>query len=101
MAERVPAYPFPEPESQTSLGGVKPQSDSANVSVPADLYKALSCGTERTFRSAKSATRTAFTRMKDVLLRLVEEHPIHLVVSVAVAAFITGAGLRIWRSRHE
>ena len=104
MAERVSAYPFPEPESYPRprpVDDVEPEIDFGIGSVPMSLYEQLSFRAGRTFRSAESATQTAITRMKAVMVRVVEERPIHLVVGVAISAFIAGAGLRIWGSRHE
>jgi hypothetical protein len=102
MAERVSAYPFPEPESYPHpVVDVEPEIDFGIASVPIRLYAQLSFRAGRTFRDVKRATQTALTRVKNVTVRMVEERPIHLVVGVAIATFIAGAGLRIWRSRHE
>jgi hypothetical protein len=101
MAERVSAYPFPEPESYPRPADVETEIDFGIALVPMSLYEQLPFRAGRTFRSAESAKQTAITRMKAVIVRVVEERPIHLVVGVALAAFIAGAGLRIWGSSHE
>lgn len=101
MAERTPAYSFPEPESDLRPVVVESESNFGIASASMSPYEQLSFRVGRTFRGAKSATRTASTRMKEATIGMVEEHPIHFVVGVTIAAFIAGAGLRIWRSRHE
>ena len=102
MAERIPAYPSLEPESSRGpVVDVGPEIDVVIASVPPGLYEQLPFRSGRMFRGAKNATQTAAARIKEVVLRMMEERPIHLVVGVAVAAFIAGAGLRIWRSRRE
>ncbi|HXW15276.1 MAG TPA: hypothetical protein VEN79_12275 [Terriglobia bacterium] len=56
--------------------------------------------------SAKVTEVRSQARMKYYRVRLrgnqvVREYPLHLVFAAGVAGFLAGAGLRMWRSKHE
>jgi hypothetical protein len=96
MAEPTPAYPSSEPmPASTTLSVV------AEVQPTPTFYDQLCFQAGRTFHGVKGTAEQAFTRIKEVSGRVVEERPIQVVVGVAIGAFLAGAGLRIWRSYHD
>ena len=95
MAEPTPAYPISEPNPPGPMLTVVAAESRPSV------YDQICFRAGRTFQGVKHSAEEAFSRTKRLSARMVEDRPIHLVVGVAVGAFLAGAGLRIWRSYHE
>jgi hypothetical protein len=56
---------------------------------------------ERSWKQAQSVVSQAFSRAGSRVRHVKRERPLHVMAGVAVAAFMLGAAIRIWRSRHE
>lgn len=65
------------------------------------LVTGLRSGFERSFRQTSDAIHSTWIRSRNKFRYLSEERPLQLVTTVALAAFIAGAALRIWRSRYD
>jgi hypothetical protein len=58
----------------------------------------------RSGRGYEAARKTLLDAIADARRKLryvADEKPLHLVLGVAVAAFLAGVGLRLWRSHYE
>ena len=100
MAEPIPVYPQvgPRPEAAVDIGHYsRPTSKSA----PASILDGAFFQAGRSLRQVRNKSLTALSGMKRTATYVAEERPIHSVLGVAIAAFVVGSGLRIWRSRHE
>lgn len=49
----------------------------------------------------ESKMRKAGSRLKQAVTLQSSEHPLQVVLGVAVVAFAVGIGLRLWRVRHD
>jgi hypothetical protein len=58
-------------------------------------------GFERSYREVSGAILGTWKSSRRKFRHISQEHPLRLVIGVAVAAFITGAAVRIWRSNHD
>lgn len=65
------------------------------------LARHLRSGFEGSYREVSGAILATWNRSRRKFHHISQEHPLRLVIGVAVAAFITGAALRIWRSNHD
>jgi hypothetical protein len=65
------------------------------------LVVRLRSGLERSYREVSRAMVDTWDRSRRNFRYISQEHPLRIVVGVALAAFITGAALRIWRSNHD
>jgi hypothetical protein len=62
----------------------------------------LGCGIVlRSWDSTQRAISGATLRAGNKIRQLRRERPLEIIASVAVASFLLGAALRVWRSRHE
>jgi hypothetical protein len=100
MAEPIPVYPQAEasPEAGIDIG---PYPSSSSKSEPVSFFNRTFFQAGRSLRQVRNAALSALTGIKRTAIYVAEERPIHLVVGVAVAAFVAGSGLRIRRSHHE
>jgi len=58
----------------------------------------------RSGRGYEAARKTLLEAIGDARRKLrymADQKPLHLVLGVAVAAFLAGVGLRLWRSHYE
>jgi hypothetical protein len=85
----MPAERAPEPET-TSI-------DQA----ARKLGLHLRSGFEHSYRRVSGAITGTWNRSRRQFRHVSREHPLRLVMGVALAAFIAGAALRIWRSNHD
>jgi hypothetical protein len=65
------------------------------------LVVRLRSGFERSYREVSGAMVGTWDRSRRNFRYISQEHPLRIVVGVALAAFITGAAFRIWRSNHD
>jgi hypothetical protein len=100
MAEPIPVYPLvkSKPEAAVDVGHY---TSSTSNSEPVSIFDRTFFQAGRSLRQVRNTAMSALTRIKRTAIYVAEEYPIHLVVGVAVAAFVAGSGLRIWRSHHE
>jgi hypothetical protein len=56
---------------------------------------------QHSYREIHRAALRAFSRTSRDVRRLANERPMQLVLGVAIASFLAGAALRIWRSNHD
>jgi hypothetical protein len=100
MAERIPVYPQVESRPEGAIDIGHHTSSTAN-SGPVSFFDQTFFQAGRSLHQLRNAALTALSGIKRTAIYVAEERPIHLVVGVAVAAFVAGSGLRIWRSHHE
>ena len=86
----MPAEPSPEQPQTTSI------EEAAKK-----LAERLRTGFDRSYHRVSGAIEGTWHRSRRQFRTISEEHPLQLVLGVAVAAFIAGAALRIWRSNHD
>ena len=55
----------------------------------------------RSWDSAQRAISGATLRAGNKIRQLRRERPLEIIAGIAVASFLLGAALRVWRSRHE
>jgi hypothetical protein len=98
------AEPVPRPRP---LEAVRPhQADAREISTY-NLYAGV--GTvdqirsrvQRSYREIHQAALRAFSRTRRDVRRLANDRPMQLILGVAIASFLAGAALRIWRSNHD
>ena len=58
-------------------------------------------GSERVYQAARKTLLDAIAGARRNLRHMADEKPMHLVIGVAIAAFLAGVGLRLWRSHYE
>ena len=100
MAERIPVYPQVESGPEAAIDIAHHTSSTSN-SGPVSFFDRTFFQGGRPLRQLRSTAVGALSGIKRTAIYVAEEYPIHLVVGVAVAAFVAGSGLRIWRSHHE
>src|SRR5262249_22192469 len=86
----VPAEPPPEPPQTTSF------EEAAKK-----LAARLRSGYESSYRKVSGTVLDRWDQSRRQFRYIAQEHPLRLVLGVAVAAFIAGAALHIWRSNHD
>ena len=91
-----PREPVPWPESPKI---VEPANSSASEKVE-QVYEEVRSTISESYRSTQRAVSQAFHRGKRNAQYLMRERPLHVIAGVAVAAFLTGAALRVWRSNY-
>ena len=103
--------PWPKPAESVPL---QIQEDSPDITggttrrTMDDLEEKLLSGAERSVETIqrgyvevqRAASRT-LSRANRKIRYLADERPLQIVAGIAVAAFLTGAALRIWRSNHD
>jgi len=57
--------------------------------------------TERVYEAARKRLLDTIARARRNLRYAAEEKPIQLVMGVAIASFLAGVGLRLWRRHYE
>jgi len=75
--------------------------ETSRTSPTEKLAVGLRSGFERSYREVSRAMVDTWERSRRNFRYISQEHPLRIVVGVALAAFITGAALRIWRSNHD
>jgi hypothetical protein len=55
---------------------------------------------ERVYENARKTLLDTIARARRNLRYLADEKPMQLVIGIAIASFLTGVGLRLWRSHH-
>ncbi len=83
------AEPLPELPEITSYGGGE------------ELLVRVRSGWEDSYEAVSGAIARTWDRSRAKFRYVREERPLQLVVGVAVAAFVTGVALRIWRTTHD
>ena len=111
MAEPVSALPNSPPNSTIktqSVPGpkiVKPLPELPKTPVASSEAEKLvvryRTNLEHSYHKVSGAILNTWDRSRRKFHYLSQERPLHLLLGVAVAAFITGAALRIWRSNHD
>ena len=86
----MPAEPLAEQPQTTSI-------DRAARKVALRLRSNF----DRSYQKVSSAIVDTWDQSRRQFRTVSQEHPLRLVLGVAVAAFIAGAALRIWRSNHD
>jgi hypothetical protein len=66
-----------------------------------DINEQFRSTLQRSYSELQSTLSHLFLRVRSRFRFMVEERPMRVVTGVAIAAFVTGAALRIWRSNHE
>lgn len=56
---------------------------------------------ERVYEKARKTVLDTIARARRNLRYMADEKPMPLVLGIAVASFLTGVGLRLWRSRYD
>jgi hypothetical protein len=95
----VKAQPVPWPKSREPHPEL-PEFNRADRTAE-KLVLQLRSGLERSYREVSGAILSTWNRSRRKFDHISQEHPLRLVIGVAVAAFITGTALRIWRSHHD
>jgi hypothetical protein len=106
--EPVPWPNAVQPEPREVQLGSQDIAGSIEPSTADDIKKKLRSGAEhsveiiqRGYEEVQHAASRAVSRANRKLRYLADERPVQIVVGIAVAAFLTGAALRIWRSNHD
>ena len=112
MAEPISPLPAPTPKAQPVPGPrpletVPPHQPVSREISTYNLYAGV--GTvdqirsrlQRSYREIHQAALRAFSRTSRDVHRFANERPMQLVLGVAIASFLAGAALRIWRSNHD
>jgi hypothetical protein len=86
----VPAEPLPEPPQTMSLEQAAKK-----------LAARLRSGYESSYRKVSGTVADGWAHSRRQFRYITQEQPLRLVMGVAVAGFIAGAALRIWRSNHD
>jgi hypothetical protein len=90
---------IPQPLAREPLPELR---ESSSTHKPTEkLVVRLRSGVERSYREVSGAMVDTWDRSRRNFRYISQEHPLRIVVGVALAAFITGAALRIWRSNHD
>jgi hypothetical protein len=111
MAEPISALPDPSLESPRSepvpwpkpvdpLAGSPEISGSNSQTAVSDYPERFRQGFEHAYAELRSTASEMLERSRRRFQYMAQERPMQIVIGVAVAAFITGAALRIWRSNH-
>ncbi len=112
MAE--PVFPLP-PRSEPVLrpkagpGPVPVRTVPGTPAISAASVRPRAVDTNEQFRSRlehsyaelQSTMSQLFMRVRSRFRFMVDERPMQVVAGVAIAAFVAGATLRIWRSNHD
>ena len=61
----------------------------------------VSSAGERAYEAARKAVLDTIARARRNFRYMADEKPMQLVMGVAIAAFLAGVGLRLWRSHYE
>ena len=84
--------------------GVRPEIEHPRPTLirrTGDTSARVRTATERVYAAARKSLLDAVARARRNLRYMADEKPVHLVMGVAIAAFLAGAGLRLWRSHYE
>ncbi len=102
MADPIPVYPQVEskPEAGSQVMAFSPYTGSSSEN-GRSFFDRASSQAGRSLQHVRDTALTALDGINRAATHMAEERPIHLVVGVAIAAFVAGSGLRIWRSHHE
>jgi hypothetical protein len=111
MAEPLPAFPKATSTNKAVKARVvplpmhlerSPEPETTSIDQAArELGVRLRSGFERSYRRVSGAIVGTWDQSRRRFRHISHEHPLRLVMGVAVAAFIAGAALRIWRSNHD
>ena len=102
MAEPNAIYPDPELSAESAARVVVLHAADPGITTGhADVLDKTIFRAGRWFRWARRTTESACVGIKRAAIYVAEERPVHLVAGVAIAAFVAGSGLRIWRTYHE
>ena len=106
MAEPLPASPIAPVTRQKSDPISWPEKVTLHAVPPARPQRTspdydLKRGVQRSWAATQNATSRIARNLSSKLRRLRREHPLQVIAGFAVAGFLAGVGLRIWRSRHE
>ena len=106
MAERVSALPQPPLNDEPIPWPHKAETaDAVAQEKSGDQGKFSLDDISRRARSAWQRVQDTgdhfIARSRNRMHRLSQEHPLRVVMGVAVACLLAGAALRIWRSNHE
>ena len=56
---------------------------------------------ERAYENARKSLLDTINRARRNLRYMADEKPVQLILGVAIASFLVGVGLRLWRSHYE
>jgi hypothetical protein len=106
MAEPVSALPPPPLKDEPIPWPQKTGTKSIAVQEPTDnqeepVLDRLSREARSALERVQDAKDRLVTRSKRRMHRLSQQHPMRVVMGVAIACLLAGAALRIWRSSHE
>ena len=110
MAEPISAFPETTPPDlaakreavpwPTTLDPAEEPVKGLLVAQQGSFFERFGPEFEQYYRKVQDSLEDAWDRSRRRLRYISNEHPVKVVVGVAIASFITGAALRIWRN-HE
>jgi hypothetical protein len=103
MAEPTPIYPDAEPtlEPTSRVVVIDHNAEKGFKSGYARSFDRTIVHAGRSLRQVRDTAQNAFLGVKRAAVSVAQERPLQLVFGVAIAAFVAGSALRIWRSHHE
>ena len=110
MAEPVSALPEANPQTTGKTEPVpwpyvaepEPRATASPSVVPGEGFsQRVRHELERSYQKTADVISNAMDRSRRQLRYVSQERPLQLVIGIAVAAFLTGAALRIWRSNRD
>jgi len=66
-----------------------------------DTSAAVRSARERAYENARKSLLDTLDRARRNFHYLADKKPVQLVMGVAIASFLVGVGLRLWRSHYE
>jgi hypothetical protein len=112
MAEPISPLPASTPKTESvprprSLESVPPRQQGSREISTYNLYAGVGTVDQirsrlrRSYGEIQQAVWQAISQANRKFRRLANERPMQLVLGVAIASFVAGAALRIWRSNHD
>jgi len=99
-----PAEPIPWPDQTQHIGFSPEPPVKTKIKSSQRLNDAVKRALNRVGRSWADAERgrtQLVSRARKQLTYLLRERPLDIVAAVALAGFLLGAALRLWRSHHD
>jgi hypothetical protein len=94
--QRVEPIPWPQTTDPRALGKKTVLQQRSN-----ELLEFGRAAFLRSWDSTQRALSDVSRRAGPKIRQLKRDRPVEIIATVAVAAFLLGVGLRVWRSRHE
>lgn len=97
-----------EPLRCDSVPVLHPRADTVGPESQAELVSSVPAGEDqfwlragRSYGHMRKAALTGLRVVRRSAAYVAREKPVELILSVAAAGFLVGAGLRIWRKQYE